>query len=449
MSMIGRLAMPGRTAPAATPHYPLAPAEGFATKVAHMLTGTVLGQAISVLLAPVLTRIYLPVQFGYLSVYTAILAIIGVVAALGYELAIPIARSREELANLLAVSVGALIGLTALLGLAAFLAPDRTLRLCWIGSLATFRLLLPLGFACLGAYYVLVAAATRLEAFRYIASTRFSQGVSGPVSQIALGLLGTGTPGLIIGFVIGQSSGTFLLCSRVLLQTPGLLTGISWRGIRRVAWRYRRFPLFASWSKLLESSGASPILFLLFAHFYSNEIAGFLFLTERVIGRPLLMISTSLLQVFTGEAGLAVHREPERVRSRFHQVVPRQFLVSAGWILLANVLAGWAFPVLFGKKWVAAIPYLCAASPGYLALSMLHPVSTALQIMERQALAAAWQAGRLILVIGGVMLAWWLALPAATALWLSSLAQMIACLGMLAQIALSIEQIQRRSQNGS
>ena len=60
------------------------------------------------LLAPVLTRLYLPDQFGHLSVYTATLAIIGVAAALGYKLAIPIARSSEELANLLAVSIGAL-----------------------------------------------------------------------------------------------------------------------------------------------------------------------------------------------------------------------------------------------------------------------------------------------------------------------------------------------------
>jgi O-antigen/teichoic acid export membrane protein len=126
-------------------------------------------------------------------------------------------------------------------------------------------------------------------------------------------------------------------------------------------------------------------------HFYSSEIAGFMFLTERVIGRPLLMVSTSLLQVFTGEAGLAVHREPEKVRLRFHQVIPRQFVLSAGWILLANLLADWAFPVLFGEQCVAAIPYLRAASLGYLALAVLHPLSSALQIMERQVLSAVWQ----------------------------------------------------------
>ena len=444
MSMVERLMVLGRIVPATAPGYPRVAAEGFAARVAYMLTGTVLGQAVSVLLAPVLTRIYLPDQFGYLSVYTAMLAIIGVVAAFGYELAIPIAQSREELANLLAVSIGSLVGLTLALALACFLLPARTLDLLWTGSGLTFRLLLPFGFACLGAYYIMVAAATRLEAFRQIASTRLSQGLSGPISQIILGALGMGTPGLLVGFVIGQSSGTFLLFSRVLMRTPGLFAQTTWRGVWRAASRYRQFPLFASWSKLLENAGTSPILFLLFAHFYSSEIAGFLFLSERVIGRPLLMVSTSLLQVFTGEAGLAVRREPEKVRLRFHQVVPRQFLLSAAWILLANLLAGWAFPVLFGNDWVPAIPYLRAASLGYLALAVLHPVSSALQIMERQMLAAAWQVMRLVLVTGGVVAAWWLGEPAVTALWISSLAQVVACLGMLALIALSVEQIQRR-----
>jgi hypothetical protein len=68
-------------------------AGGFSTNVIFMLAGTALGQAASVLLSPALARIYTPGEFGYLSVYTAALTILGVIAALGFELAIPIAAS--------------------------------------------------------------------------------------------------------------------------------------------------------------------------------------------------------------------------------------------------------------------------------------------------------------------------------------------------------------------
>ena len=325
-----------------------------------------------------------------------------------------------------------------------WLAPDRLLAQLWVGPLASYRCLLPIGFACVGGYYVMVAAATRVSAFRQIAWTRISQGLSGPISQIALGLLGAGAPGLAIGFVIGQSSGTFLLFSRVILKSPSLRAALSWRGVTDVVRRYARFPLFASWSRILDMAGSGPILFLVFSTCYSSEIAGYMFLTERVIARPLLMVSTSLLQVFTGEAGRAVQTDPARLKRRFWQVVPRQFLLAASWIIVANLVAGWAFPVLFGHQWAASIPYLRALSVAYLAQAVLHPVSSALQIMERQVLAAAWQAGRLVLVLASVMVAWRLGWSAVTALWLASLAQLVACVTMLALIAWSIQRIQQR-----
>jgi O-antigen/teichoic acid export membrane protein len=399
-----------------------------------MLAGTVLGQAASVLLSPVLTRLYTPDQFGYLSVYTGALTILTVVAALGYDFAIPIARSDAELANLVAGSGIVLAVMTGLVALAIWLPPDHLLATLWLGPLASHRFLVPLGFACLGGYGVMVAAATRVDAFRDIARTRILQGVCGPVSQILLGCFGAGAPGLAIGFVIGQSSGTFLLLSRVVMQAPQLRAAFSWRAIPVVLRHYSRFPLLASWAPVLGMAGGGPVLFLLFAAMYSPEVAGYMFLTERVIFRPLLIVSTSLLQVFTGEAGWAVQRDPGRLQRRFLQVVLWQFALSVGWVLLANLVAGWAFAVLFGAQWAAALPYLRASSLAYLALAVLHPVSSSLQIMQRQGLAATWQVARLLLVIGGVVIALHLGWPAVRALWLASFAQAVACLAMLGLI---------------
>src|SRR4051794_3820219 len=74
----------------------------FAWNVLVMMAGTVTAQTISLLLAPVLTRLFTPDQFGYLSVYGAALMIVGVIASLGLELAIPICMDDRRCANLLA-----------------------------------------------------------------------------------------------------------------------------------------------------------------------------------------------------------------------------------------------------------------------------------------------------------------------------------------------------------
>lgn len=409
-----------------------------------MLLGTVAGQAVSLLLSPVLTRLYDPAQFGYLSVYSAVLSIFGMVASLGLDLAIPICMDDNECADLLALNGLSLVGTTILVALFAWLVPAHTLQTLWVGSLAEYRWLLPLGFACLGGYYVVVAVATRVAAFKDIARTRISQGISGPVSQIVLGLLGVGTVGLALGFVIGQSSGTLLLLDRQVLRRRAWLRGVSWRGISGMFRRYIHFPLVASWARMLDTAGSGLVLFLLFSACYSSAIAGFMFLSERVIARPLLIVSTSLLQVFTGEAGRAITHDPVQLRRRFYQVVPLQFALVAGWIILANLVAGWAFPRLFGPQWGDAVPYLRALSLSYLVLSVLHPVSTTLQLLEHQAAAAVWQVGRLVLIVGSVLLARHEGLSAVNALWVSSLVQAVCCLVLLGMMVGAIERVVAR-----
>lgn len=415
---------------------------GFTWNVLVMLTGTVAGQSISLLLSPVLTRLYDPNEFGDLSVYSSVLGIVVVVASVGLELAIPIALTEAECANLLALCGLALFGTTVLTTALSVLIPGHVLASLWGGPLPSYRVLLPIGFACLGGYYVMVAVATWAGAFKEIARTRISQGITGPVSQILLGLFGAGTPGLVVGYVIGQSSGTLLLFTRLALQQRcRLLRQITWSGIVAACRRFAQFPLFASWARLLEMAGNGTILFVLFSACYSTRIAGFMFLSDRVIARPLLLISTSLLQVFTGEAGRAVNHDPAKLRRRFYQVVPLQLMIAACWIGLANLLADWAFPLLFGAEWAAAIPYLRALSLAYLALTVLHPVSMTLQVLEQQSLSAAWQACRLVLVIGGVLWPWHWGAPAVAALWASSALQAAAVVAVFVLMIRAIERV--------
>jgi O-antigen/teichoic acid export membrane protein len=416
----------------------------FAWNVFVMLAGTIAGQSISLLLSPVLTRLYTPSQFGYLSVYSAVLLIFGVIAILGLELAIPIAATEAECASLLALCGLALVGTTAITALFSWLISGHTLTAMSLGALDSYRWLLPIGFACLGGYYVMVAVATWAGAFKDIARTRISQGLTGPISQIILGVLGGGTPGLVMGYVIGQSSGTLLLFMRVVLRQRALLAAITWDGIVAAARRYAHFPLFASWSRVLEQAGAGTILFVLFSACYSPEIAGFMFLSDRVIARPLLMVSSSLLQVFTGEAGRAVNSDPTMLRRRFYQVVPLQALFATCWILFANAVAGWAFPLLFGAGWAAAIPYLRALSLAYLGLAVLHPVSTTLQMLEHQVIAAIWQVCRLVFVVVGVLLPWHFGASAVTTLWIASLIQTGCVVLIFGLMIVSIERLPSR-----
>lgn len=420
----------------------------FLKNVSIMLTGSAAGQLVSVLLSPVLTRLYSPQQFGILSVYTALLTILVVVASLRYELALTLANSEEEAINLVAVCGCALLATTAVAAIVAFAVPEDLVKAVWPNPfhfyrMAIYRGLLILGFVCLGGYYIALYFATWQDAFRAIARTRIYQGVTGPLAQIGLGALGAGAPGLLVGSILGQSAGTLGLFYGQIARHRGLLRTISWQKMMLLARRYRRFPLVASWAALIDAAGGNQLLYLLVSVGFSARIAGFIFLAERVVARPLSMIGTSILQVFVGEAGKMVSADPAKLRARFYQVVSRQFCLALGWILVANVAAAALFPTVFGADWGDAVIYLQAMSLAYLAQAIVLPVFHTLQILERQTIAAAWQLGRLSLVVITFSLSTTFDLGAPATIFCYSAAQALSCTILLALMAKAIQRLQR------
>lgn len=420
----------------------------FLRNVWVMLTGTAAGQLVSLLLSPALTRIYSPQQFGVLSVYTALLTILVVIASLRYELTIPMAANDEDAMNLVALCGCVLAGTTLAVTAFAFGFPEDALERLWptpinIAYVFIYRGLFAIGFLCLGGYYIALYLGTRGGAYHAIARTRLYQGVVGPTSQIGFGLLDAGAPGLLAGSILGQSAGTLGLFHRLLRPDPTLMGKVSWKRMAALARRYRRFPLIASWAALIDSAGGSQLLYLLVTMTYSARIAGFIFLAERVVARPLSMVGTSILQVFMGEAGRTAREDPPQLRKRFYQVVNRQFWLALAWIATANLMAALLFPKVFGAEWADAVVYLQAMSVGYLAQAVVLPVFHTLQILEKQVLAAGWQIGRLILVATTFTLARRYDIPSTTTVFIYSVVQAVSCVALLLLMTVSIQKLQK------
>jgi O-antigen/teichoic acid export membrane protein len=425
------------------PHYQRTfVAGGFSRNVAVLFSGTAIGQLITLLFYPVLTRIFLPEAFGILSVYGGVMYLIGTIGALRYELAIPIARSEEEAISLVALCGLSLFGATGLVTIFALSAPAMWMNALGIGALAEYRLLIPFGFACIGAYSILLVYASRVGAFSAIARTRLKQGFIAPLAQIALGFAGAGTPGLIIGFVIGQSSGVVLL-GRVLFRQRQEIAGISFRQILAAAGRYRRFPLYSSWSAIIESAGSGGILYMLVSAYYVPVIAGYSFLTGRILGRPLVLVAGSLTQVYTGEAGRLVRTDPARLRRRFLQVSSRQLALALVAAAAINLTAFWIYPAVFGPEWAAAVEYVAPLSLALGSQTVLLSVSPTLHVLQKQGLAASWQPVPVILLCAVFWGCSHNGLPAIDAFWGYGMIQLLTTVVMFTMMLVSLHTAER------
>jgi O-antigen/teichoic acid export membrane protein len=420
----------------------------FLKNVSVMLTGAAAGQFVSVLASPLLTRLYSPQQFGILSVYSAILSILVVISSLRYELSLPLAASAEEALNLAAVCGAILAATTVLVGIAAFCIPEASIEHLWptpiyIQRVDAYRVLLIVGFLLLGGYYIALYLATWQGAFTAIANTRMRQGIVGPTTQIGLGVFDAGAPGLVIGSILGQSASTLGLFRRAISPHRAHLRAVTWRRATALAWRYRRFPLIASWAALLDAAGGYSLLYLVVCLQYSARVAGFIFLSERIVARPLSVLGTSILQVFVGEAGKTRSSDPMKLRSRFYQVTSRQFALATAWIIVANAGGTVLFPIVFGAEWSDGVVYLRAVSLGYLAQAAVLPVFHTLQLLEKQTMAAAWQLGRLLLIVATIGFAVHEHFSAPWTIFCYSAAQVVCCAVLFGLMAWSIERLQR------
>ena len=77
---------------------------GFSKSLITLLTGTTLAQGITLLISPLLSRLYTPHDFGVFGTFLSIVSAIALIASLRYEIAIVLPKKEDVAINLLALA---------------------------------------------------------------------------------------------------------------------------------------------------------------------------------------------------------------------------------------------------------------------------------------------------------------------------------------------------------
>ena len=396
------------------------PRGSFARNVGVLAGGAALGQGITLLAAPLLSRLYSPDDFGLLAVYASLLGILSVAANLRYELAIPLPEGDEEAAQVLGLSLAVTVVVSLLAALVVWALGERLLGLIGSPALRPYLWLLPLGVLALGVYQALSYWAMRKRAYARIARTRLAQGASGVVVQLALGLLRFGPVGLIVGQVVGQAAGSGSLASLALRDDRAALRRVGTAGMLAAARRFDRFPKYSTAGALLNSSSLQLPSVLLTA-FFGTAVAGWYFFAQRLLRSPLNMVANSVSQVYYGEAPRLAREDPRALLALFQRTARRLLVLGAAPLALVAAVGPWAFATLFGERWFDAGVYVRLLAPYLLLQFAFGPVSQTFSILEAQRAMLALNASKLVLAVGPLVVASRLGLSPETAVLTHSL----------------------------
>lgn len=363
-----------------------------------------MGQLLVAAASPILTRVYSARELGTLSVYASLLATLVPMLSLRYEVAIPLPEEDTDALNVLLVAVLCLLATSSLILVAALVFGGPIASLTGAQGLEHYLWLLPIGLAAAGTYQALSYWGIRKGLFGGIGRARVMQSVGQVSSQVGLGVGGAGSIGLLVGDVIGRSSGaTALMVSLARSRVKGS-DSVSWQKMRDQARRYRRFPLFGSWAALANAAGLHLTPFLIAASF-GVRAAGFWTVGQRVMSLPSTIIGQAVGQVYLGEAAIIVRSDRDALRPLYLKTAKRLALVGVLLLLPAGLLAPLVFPFVFGSQWHQTGVYMALAAVMFFAQFVASPLSQTLNVVGRQDLQLAWDVSRLAVMLTVFLLA--------------------------------------------
>lgn len=347
--------------------------------VSVLVSGTVMAQAVTVLAAPLLTRLYSPHAFGLLGIFIALLMLLTVVMSLRYEQAIPLPEDDREAGALLLLSLGLSLLMAVLVAVPLLWFGEDLARLLNAPELATYFYLVPLGGLLAGGYNILQSWAVRTREFGALAATRLSQSLTCAAIQAGASMLGPGA--LLIGQTAGGGMGLGSLGWRTVRPRLGLLASIRRKDIAAVARRYRRFPMVASWAALFNTIG-SQLPPLLFAALFDPIVAGMYSLANRVLSMPMLVLGKSVANVFL--SGAAQAWRDGRFGTRVAEVHGRLAQIGMPPALTLALAGPQLFAWIFGEEWREAGVIAQWLSPWLYLVFVTSPLSAAFDVLGRQ-----------------------------------------------------------------
>jgi lipopolysaccharide exporter len=324
----------------------------FLTNAFKLIGGTAVGQLLTLLVSPVLSRLYSPADFGTFALYTTIISLMMVVGAFRYDLAIVMARNRREALHVLGLAflflVGvSLVSLVVVLGLQGPIGAYMDL-----GHAGWLVFLLPLAILSAGGYQNLSHWANRAKDYRALAFSRIAQSSTSAGVAVLVGLLFSTGMGLILGHLSGSLVGFGLIARQsaaVLRKAP---QQISSRRLRHTLVKFRDFPLYSLPNAFLNNLSLNLPVFLI-SSFFTGPLTGQYSLAVRVLNIPMAVIGAGIGQVFYQKLSDTYHRKGD-CRRLVTQTWSSLFVVGVGPMVLVLLFGPHLFRLVFGPEWTGA-----------------------------------------------------------------------------------------------
>ncbi len=359
----------------------------FSKDLGILLSGTMIAQAIPILVSPMLTRLYTPENFAALAILMAWFNPLSYLASGRYEIAVLLPKEESEAIKLVRVSGLWCIGVTLIiLTLSIFYFVLHPLPLKSIPNKTVF-IALPFLILFVGNFQPINYWLQRKKQFKSIAINKIVQTTTVMVITILFAYLYP-TTGLIIGYGFGWIA-MAIIAYYYLKKDKIIPFQFHWKEILEIAKKYKEFPIFNGLPSILNSLTLSIPVFLM-AYYYGKENTGYFNLTRQILFVPTSIIATSFSQVFF-ERIVSHKNKGMSVVEDYKKMVNILALIALAFTIPLLIGGPFLFAFIFGKTWSISGNFAQIIVLSTALQFIVLPLGAILQTFNKVKLNGIWQ----------------------------------------------------------
>ncbi|MCD4811905.1 oligosaccharide flippase family protein [bacterium] len=357
-------------------------------------SGRIIAQLLPILVTPLLTRCYSPNDFGIFGVYITIVTIFSMVSNGRYCLAILLPKKDTEARELVIISSVCSFLVSLIFTMVIVFKGEYIFSLFNVPLLNEYKILIGLSVLFVALYEAIYYYALRNKKYKIIARNVVIQAIILITIRLFGGYSGFTESGLMVSFLIGYIVAYFLLLLALKIKFKGIMRSIKFK---KILLRYVKFPKFSLLADLL-SRLAEMFPNIGMNMVFGNSNAGYLAMSDKILGSPLWFVTSSVGDVFKQEAS-EQYREKGSCSEIFIKTSQSLFLLGIIPFLLIFLLVPSTIPFLLGDEWVLVGQYIQIFCIMFFARFVVTPVSYVVYIVNKQNMNIFFQGLKFFVVV--------------------------------------------------
>lgn len=357
----------------------------FAQNFSFTFSGNVFGIVLSLIFAPIMSRIYPPESYGTFAVYTAIIGNIGAFSLLNYNIAFLIPKDEEKFHNLLRITFALTLIFSALVFITTILFSYKIIELFNLKNIGSFIYLLGPVLLLAGTGAILGQWLTRLKEFKKITVVNSSTNLVTRILTISLGYFSKGNVyGFIIGDFLGKALTDLLLLNRQLWITiKSLIVKFKLNEVINTAKEFKKYPLFVLPGEYINMfSGQMPIY--LISIYFGNKELGYFAFASSMLGMPMGLLAGAVRPVFFQKATSVYNEDNKRLGEITSDLFKYLFVIGIIPFSVLTVFGDVIFAFVFGSQWTQAGIFAGILGYYYIFQLISSPISSILWVLKKE-----------------------------------------------------------------